>query len=87
VVTYLVASQGPGVFQGEIRVINNTAQPIGNWQIVVALNDDVVTSFTNGVLFHNHKGRARPGRVPADGEHMSDEVLVERHGTARCRSS
>src|SRR5580692_6843284 len=27
--------------------------------------------------------RAEPGRVPADGEHMSDEVLVERHGAVQ----
>jgi hypothetical protein len=47
VVTYLVASQGPAGFQGEIQVTNNTGQPIGNWQIVVALYGDVVTSFTN----------------------------------------
>jgi len=71
-VTYLVASQGPGGFQGEIQVINHTTQPIGNWQIVVALNDDVVTSFTdaagfviNGILL---LGPVSPAQVvPPDG--------------------
>ena len=54
VVRYLVTSQGPAGFQGEIQVINNTAQPIGNWQIVVTLFDDAVTGFTNADgLFSN----------------------------------
>jgi hypothetical protein len=54
VVRYFVASQGQAGFQGEIQVTNNTAQPIGDWQIVIALYDDAVTSFTNAHgLFSN----------------------------------
>jgi len=46
-VSYLVVSQGPGGFQGEIQVTNNTKQQIANWQIVVAFDGDAVGSFTN----------------------------------------
>ena len=46
-VRYLVTSQGSEGFRGEIQVTNNTAQQIGDWQLVVALDDDAVTSFTN----------------------------------------
>ena len=53
-VRYLVASQGPSGFQGEIQVTNNTAQPIENWQIVVTLYDDAVTSFTNADGFFSN---------------------------------
>jgi cellulose binding protein with CBM2 domain len=46
-VTYRITSQGTDGFQGEVQVTNNTGQPIGNWQIVVALDGDAVTSFSN----------------------------------------
>ena len=46
-VRYLVASQGPGGFQGEVQITNNTAQAIAGWQLVIALQDDDVVSFTN----------------------------------------
>jgi len=54
VVRYLVARRGSAGFQGEIQVTNNTAQPIGNWQIVVTLYDDAVTSFTNADGFFSN---------------------------------
>jgi len=54
VVRYLVASKGPAGFQGEIQITNNTAQPIWNWQIVVTLYDDAVTSFTNADGFFSN---------------------------------
>jgi hypothetical protein len=53
-VTYLVASQGSEGFQGEIQVINNTRQPIADWQLVVALDDDAVTSFTNATGYFSN---------------------------------
>ncbi len=81
VVRYLVASKGAAGFQGEIQVTNNTAQPIWNWQIVVTLYDDAVTStlyddavtsftnadgfFSNGILVLSP---ASPAQVaPPDG--------------------
>jgi len=72
VVRYLVARRGPAGFQGEIQVTNNTAQPIGNWQIVVTLYDDAVTSFTNADGFFSNGilllSPASPAQVaPPDG--------------------
>ena len=65
VVRYLVVSKGPAGFQGEIQITNNTAQPIWNWQIVVTLYDDAVTSFTNadGFFSNGILVRARPARL------------------------
>jgi hypothetical protein len=51
VARYLITSQGPGGFQGEIQVTNNGTQPIAGWQIVVALPDDQVLSFSNASGF------------------------------------
>jgi len=72
VVRYLVISRGPAGFQGEIQVTNNTAQPIWNWQIVVTLYDDAVTSFTNADGFFSNGilllSPASPAQVaPPDG--------------------
>jgi hypothetical protein len=83
VVRYLVASQGPGGFQGEIQVTNNTAQPIGNWQIVVTLYDDAVTSFTNADGFFSNGilllSPANPAQVaPPDGGVL--DVFFTAHG-------
>ncbi len=47
VVRYLVDRQWPGGFQGQVQVVNNGAQPIADWQVVVALPDDTVTSIRN----------------------------------------
>jgi hypothetical protein len=72
VVTYLVASQGSEGFQGEIQVVNNTGQAIADWQLVIALDDDAVTSFTNatgyfsnGILLLGPSGLAQV--APPDG--------------------
>jgi hypothetical protein len=46
-VRYLIASQGPAGFQAEIQVTNNTPRPISGWQVVVALPDDQILSFSN----------------------------------------
>jgi Cellulose binding domain len=72
VVRYLVTSRGPAGFEGEIQVTNNTAEPIGNWQIVVTLYDDAVTSVTNADGFFSSGilllSPASPAQVvPPDG--------------------
>ena len=72
VVRYLVTSRRPAGFEGEIQVTNNTAQPIGNWQIVVTLYDDAVTSVTNADGFFSNGilllSPASPAQVaPPDG--------------------
>jgi hypothetical protein len=46
-VRYLVDRQWPDGFQGQVQVVNNGAQPIADWQVVVALPGDTVTSFSN----------------------------------------
>jgi Cellulose binding domain len=51
VVRYLVTSQGPGGFQGEVQVTNNGAQAISDWRIVIALPSDQVLSFSNAAGF------------------------------------
>ena len=57
VVRYLVDSQWPGGFQGQVQVVNDGKQPITGWQIVIALQGDAVRSirnasgyFSNGIL-------------------------------------
>jgi hypothetical protein len=71
-VRYLVASQGPGGFQGEVQITNNTAQAVAGWQLVIALQDDDVVSFTNaagyvsnGILLLSPANAAQV--VPPDG--------------------
>jgi hypothetical protein len=72
VVRYLVDSQEPGGFEGQVQVINNGLQPIAEWQIVLALQGDTVTSFqnasgyfSNGILLLQPAGAGQ--LVPADG--------------------
>lgn len=50
-VTYRVDSQGDGGFQGEIDVVNNEAEPISGWQIVLALPGDQFQSWWNATGF------------------------------------
>ena len=54
VVRYLVDSQSFGEFQGQVHVVNDSTQPIANWQIVIALPDDTVTAVQNagGLVSH-----------------------------------
>jgi len=55
VVRYLVDRQWPGGFQAQVQVINNGTQPIADWQVVVALPADTVTSVQNASGFvSNH---------------------------------
>jgi Cellulose binding domain len=54
VVRYLVTSQGPGGFQGEVQVTNNGTQAIADWRIVIALPFDQVLSFSNASGFFSN---------------------------------
>jgi len=47
IATYIVAQQGLGEFQGEVQVVNDGTQPVADWQIVLVLPGDVVTSVSN----------------------------------------
>jgi len=72
VVRYLVDSQRAGGFQGQIHVVNNSAQPIAGWQIVIALPGDTVTSIRNAGGFVSNQilllQPAEAGQVvPPDG--------------------
>ena len=82
VVRYLVASKGAAGFQGEIQVTNNTAQPIWNWQIVVTLYDDAVTSFTNADGFFSNGilvlSPASPAQVAPPRRRCAGRILHRR---------
>lgn len=71
-VSYLVASQYGGQFQGDVTIENNGSAPISGWQIVVALPYDQITSFSNasgyvsdGILLL--QPASSTDTVPADG--------------------
>ena len=51
IVRFLINSQGIGGFEGRVQVVNNTAQSIAGWQIVVALPEDRVVTVTNASGF------------------------------------
>jgi len=51
IVRFIINSQGIAGFEGQVQVINNTAQPIAGWQIVVALPGDRVVTVTNASGF------------------------------------
>jgi hypothetical protein len=53
-VRYIVDGQGISGFQGQVQVINHGMQPIADWQIVIALPDDTVTSISNASGFVSH---------------------------------
>jgi hypothetical protein len=53
-VRYIVDGQGISGFQGQVQVINYGTQPIADWQIVIALPDDTVTSISNASGFVSH---------------------------------
>jgi hypothetical protein len=81
-VRYLVASQGPAGFQGEVQVTNNTAQAIAGWQLVIALQGDDVVSFTNatgyvsnGILLLSPANGAQV--VPPDGGTLAVFFVAE----------
>jgi len=53
-VSYIVDGQGISGFQGQVQVINYGTQPIADWQVVIALPDDTVTSVSNASGFVSH---------------------------------
>ena len=71
-VTFTVTSQGGGVFEGKIRIVDNGASPLANWQVSVALPGDRVVAVANasgfvirGILLLQPAAGAAP--VPARG--------------------
>jgi len=71
-VAYAVVADSGGQFKGQVTVENNGSAPISGWQVVVALPDDQITSFSNasgydsdGILLLQPASSA--DTVPADG--------------------
>jgi len=54
VVTFTVTSRGNGLFEGEIRIVNNGGRELANWQISVALPGDRVVAVANASGFVIH---------------------------------
>jgi hypothetical protein len=54
VVTFTVTSRGNGVFEGQIRIINDGSSPLANWQVSVALPGDRVIAVANASGFVIH---------------------------------
>lgn len=54
VVTFTVTSRGNGIFEGEIRIVNNGARSLANWQVSVALPGDRVIAVANASGFAIH---------------------------------
>jgi len=54
VVTFTVTSQGAGVFEGKIRIVDNGTSPLANWQVSVALPGDRVVAVANASGFVIH---------------------------------
>jgi hypothetical protein len=72
VVTFTVTSQGGGLFEGKIRIVDNGTSPLANWQVSVALPGDRVVAVANasgfvirGILLLQPASGAAP--VPARG--------------------
>jgi len=54
VVTFTVTNRGNGVFEGEIRIVNNGARSLADWQVSVALPGDRVVAVANASGFVIH---------------------------------
>jgi hypothetical protein len=54
VVTFTVTSRGDGLFEGEIRIVDNGASSLANWQVSVALPGDRVVAVANASGFVIH---------------------------------
>jgi hypothetical protein len=54
VVTFTVTSRGNGLFEGEIRIVDNGARELANWQVSVALPGDRVIAVANASGFVIH---------------------------------
>jgi len=75
-VTYVVDSQWSTGFQGQVEIVNYGKRPVSGWQIVIALRNDVVRSFSgatgyasNGILLLHPRSRAEV--VPPGGGALS----------------
>ena len=51
VIRYVLDATWPSGFRGQVDVTNNTASPLADWQITLALYGDVVTSVQNATSF------------------------------------
>ena len=51
IVRFIINSQGVAGFEGQVQVINDTAEPISGWQIVIALPEDQIVTVTNAIGF------------------------------------
>jgi hypothetical protein len=76
VVTFSVTSQGAGIFQGEVHIVNDGTKPLANWQVAVALPGDRVVAVANaggfvinGILLLEPASGAAP--VPAGGGELN----------------
>jgi hypothetical protein len=51
VVTYRIIQEWYGGFKAEVEVVNNTSEPISDWQMAVALEHDTFTAWWNAAGF------------------------------------
>jgi hypothetical protein len=54
VVTFTVTSRGNGIFEGQIRIVDNGTSSLANWQVSVALPGDRVVAVANASGFVIH---------------------------------
>jgi hypothetical protein len=54
VVMFTVTSRGNGLFEGEIRIVDNGGRELANWQVSVALPGDRVVAVANASAFVIH---------------------------------
>ena len=54
VVTFTVTSRGNGLFEGEIRIVDNGGGELANWQVSVALPGDRIVAVANASGFVIH---------------------------------
>ena len=72
VVKFSVTSRGNGIYQGELRIVNDRPKPLDTWQAAVALPGDQVVAVANasglvvrGILLLEPASGAAP--IPAGG--------------------
>ena len=53
-VTFSVTSRGSGLYEGEIRIVNDGTKPLASWQVSVALPGDRVVAVANASGFVLH---------------------------------
>ena len=82
IVKFIINSQGVAGFEGQVQVINDTAEPISGWQIVIALPEDQIVTVTNatgfvsnGILILQPAFGAPP--VPANGGVLNVFFIAE----------